>query len=204
MSQVNNGSYHRISKIYDLLDKPSELRYHSFMRQKWISPLRNEKILELGIGTGKNLHYYHKSNEIQGIDASPQMLHEARKKIDKFNIKSNVSLSLQRKLPWDIKDDNFTIGIATFVFCTMTDPSTILNELISKIVKGGKLILFEYVRPKRNPWYSIMKTLSAVSKKLYGVDFNRNPTRMYFNGKFSSIKVTPIIADLIEVIEITK
>lgn len=204
MAQVNKGSYHRISKIYDLLDKPSELRYHRLMRQKWISPLRNEKILELGIGTGKNLHYYHKSNEIQGIDASPQMLQEARKKINKFNFKSNVTLSLQRKLPWDIKDNNFTIGIATFVFCTMTDPSIILNELMNRIIEGGKLIIFEYVRPNKNPWYAIMKTMSPISKILYGVDFNRDPTRMYLNGNFSSIEITPIISDLIEVVEIFK
>lgn len=204
MSQVNNGSYDRISRVYDLLDKPSELKYHRYMRQKWISPLRNEKILELGIGTGKNLHYYHKSNEIQGIDASPQMLEEARKKINKFNIKSNVTLSLQRKLPWDLQNEKYTIGIATFVFCTMTDPSIILNELISKIIKGGKLIIFEYVRPNKNPWYAIMKTISPISKKLYGVDFNRDPTRMYLNGNFSSVKITPIISDLIEVIEIVK
>ena len=89
MVQVVNGSYHLISSIYEKLDGLSELQYHKNMREDWIAPSRDEKIIELGVGIGKNLPYYHHSNDIIAIDACPQMLLEARKKIKVNMFKSH-------------------------------------------------------------------------------------------------------------------
>ncbi len=204
MSQVINGSYHIISRIYDILDGLSEIQYHRDMRKKWISTLRNEKIIELGVGTGKNLPYYHRSNSILGIDAVPQMLIQAKKRIIRKNIQTDIKLTHQKNIPWTIGNSDFTVGVATFVFCTMNDPTIYLNALLDRIVEGGKLILFEYVRPDTNPMYAVMKAITPISIKLYGVNFNRKPTRIYLEDKVSSIKNTVVVPNMIEVLEIIK
>ncbi|MHB1391873.1 MAG: class I SAM-dependent methyltransferase [Clostridia bacterium] len=61
--------YDRISAIYDIFEAPME-----FMALKqWRKDLMNElqgKVLEVGIGTGKNIEYYPEDIDITGIDFS--------------------------------------------------------------------------------------------------------------------------------------
>jgi len=61
--------YSRISRIYDFLEKPME-----YSVAKWRQELMKEvsgKVLEVGVGTGKNLAYYPEGLEVTAIDFSP-------------------------------------------------------------------------------------------------------------------------------------
>jgi demethylmenaquinone methyltransferase/2-methoxy-6-polyprenyl-1,4-benzoquinol methylase len=99
------------------------------MRKKWIANLRNEKILEIGVGTGKNLPYYHHTNDIVGLDREKNMLIHAVQRIRKKNVKANVNLTLQKSVPWKIPKKKYSQIVATFVFCTMNNPKKTLSEL---------------------------------------------------------------------------
>ena len=50
-------------------------------RKKVFASLHGEKILEVGIGTGKNLGFYPVGKKITAIDFSPGMLSKARRKV---------------------------------------------------------------------------------------------------------------------------
>ncbi len=71
--------YDRFSKIYDLFESPMEMRAFSKYRKKALS-LAKGKVLESGIGTGKNLPYYPEGVEVIGIDFSRGMLEKAEKR----------------------------------------------------------------------------------------------------------------------------
>ncbi|MHA2250793.1 MAG: class I SAM-dependent methyltransferase [Candidatus Kariarchaeaceae archaeon] len=75
------GLYHKIAKIYDIIDYPSELMFYQHMRKHWIERLQNERILEIGVGTGKNFKYYNTTNKIVGIDNNIQMLNQSKRKL---------------------------------------------------------------------------------------------------------------------------
>jgi demethylmenaquinone methyltransferase/2-methoxy-6-polyprenyl-1,4-benzoquinol methylase len=51
------------------------------MRKHWIERLQNERILEIGVGTGKNFKYYNTTNKIVGIDNNIQMLNQSKRKL---------------------------------------------------------------------------------------------------------------------------
>ena len=53
------GKYNRFSYIYDLFESPMENSVFKKWRADLINPLRGN-ILEVGVGTGKNLEYYNK------------------------------------------------------------------------------------------------------------------------------------------------
>lgn len=200
----SNGLYSILGRFYDVFDYPSELLYYKSMRKHWISKVQDEQVLEIGVGTGKNLPYYHNSNYIVGLDREGNMLRHAADKIRKNQVKANISLTLQKNIPWKMENTKFSLIVATFVFCTMPDPRLILNELNKWVEKGTKLLIFEYVRPTNRKAQTLVKLLNPFTTKLFGVNFNRKPTHDYFDNDWEIINRSDVVEDLIIVIEAIK
>ncbi len=190
-----DGLYNHIAPFYDLIDLPFELIYYRNMRSRWLSGLRNHRILEIGVGTGKNLKYYHSSNKVTAIDQSRGMLSIASKRLKKLN-SGHIELSFQAKLPWPLPR-NFTVAVATFVLCTMKDPQPVLQEIWQHLVPGGKLIIFEFGRSKNPSLYTIEKAINPLTKTLFGVDFDRKPTVELLNGRWKILDINWVLGDMI-------
>ena len=77
--------YNVTAYFYDILDYPWERIYRKW-RPKLVGDLRG-KILEVGVGTGRNLETYHEDVELVGIELSKQMLSKAEKRIKKARCK---------------------------------------------------------------------------------------------------------------------
>src|SRR5262245_36692689 len=79
MTLSNFERYERIAWAYDLLDLPFE-----YGRYRKIRPLLfrglSGRILEAGIGTGRNFPFYPPESEVVGIDLSPAMLARAERR----------------------------------------------------------------------------------------------------------------------------
>lgn len=91
--------YSRIAGIYDFVEKPMESMF-----AKWRQELMEEvegKVLEVGVGTGKNLPYYPDDVDLIAIDFSPNMIEKARQRAAELN--REVDLRLM-----DAQDMNFT------------------------------------------------------------------------------------------------
>ncbi|MDD3874736.1 MAG: class I SAM-dependent methyltransferase, partial [Methanosarcina sp.] len=74
------SKYNQIAPIYELIDLPLELLFFRKWRKEALSSLSG-KILEVGIGTGRNLKYYPAGCRVIGIDKSEGMLQRAREKV---------------------------------------------------------------------------------------------------------------------------
>lgn len=74
--------YDRLALVYDLYDLPLELLFYRHRRRHLLRPATG-RVLEVGIGTGKNIPHYPPVVDLTGIDLSPWMLaraeHRARK-----------------------------------------------------------------------------------------------------------------------------
>ncbi|RMG41862.1 MAG: methyltransferase domain-containing protein [Methanobacteriota archaeon] len=189
--QSMEGSYDRIAPIYDLLDLPFEWLYYRKMRKKWIGTLRGEKVLEVGVGTGKNLEYYHPTNEVVAIDRSRGMLSLAAKRR-----KQHTKLFFQPEIPWQVPSD-FTTVVATFVLCTMKEPQPVLEEIRRHLRLGGKLIIFEFARSRNPLLYKVEKAINPLTRLLFGVDFTRKPTIELLGSEWKLVDVNWAIEDMI-------
>jgi len=79
------AKYNITAVFYDILDYPWERIYRQW-RPRLLGDLRG-KVLETGVGTGRNFKHYHESVDLTGIDLSDVMLKKAAGKAKKATCK---------------------------------------------------------------------------------------------------------------------
>gem|GEM_PF-2258510 len=73
--------YNRTALVYDWMD----FMISDTMRRQVIGMVRG-RVLEVGVGTGKNLPFYPPECQVTGIDFSPGMLERAKKKLNHLHL----------------------------------------------------------------------------------------------------------------------
>jgi ubiquinone/menaquinone biosynthesis C-methylase UbiE len=135
--------YERIAPFYDLIDLPFELGRYRFLRPLLFRGLTG-RLLDAGVGTGRNIAYYPTTSEVIGVDLSPAMLSHAARR----GVRSRSSVRLKEM---DLTELQFAAGyfdaaVASFVFCTMPPEArhAALRELARVVRPGGQVRLLEY------------------------------------------------------------
>ena len=72
-------TYERIARVYDLLDLPFEYGRYRRIRPLLFAGLSG-RVLDAGVGTGRNMPFYPRGAEMVGIDLSPAMLARAERR----------------------------------------------------------------------------------------------------------------------------
>ncbi|WP_291300546.1 class I SAM-dependent methyltransferase [Desulfosporosinus sp. BICA1-9] len=158
--------YNRTSKFYDIMDrmiKPD-------LRKKILKQVKG-KVLEVGVGTGKNLEYYPPNCDITGIDLSPGMLERAKERAQKLKI--TVSLLEMDAQNLQFPEGSFDTVVATCVFCSVPDPIKGLEEIKRVCKPRGKVILLEHVRSDNPLLGKIMDLLDPLTVRMIGSHINR-------------------------------
>jgi phosphatidylethanolamine/phosphatidyl-N-methylethanolamine N-methyltransferase len=164
--------YQRIAPFYDLMEGMAERRYRPWREKLW-SLVQGPNVLEVGVGTGKNMPFYPTGISITAIDLTPGMLQCARKRATEFNLDSRVELRLGDAQALDFPDATFDSAVATFVFCSVPDPALGLRELKRVVKPGGRVFLLEHMRSS-NPFLgSLMDFLNPFVVRMMGANINR-------------------------------
>jgi len=129
------------------------------------------RILEVGVGTGKNFPYYPQDTEVVAIDFSPRMLAKARKRA----LKQATKVELHEMDVQNLKfpDHTFDTIFATFVFCSVPDPVAGLQELRRVCKPDGRLFLLEHMRPGNLFMGLFFDLLNPLVVRLVGANINR-------------------------------
>ncbi|MDA8228609.1 MAG: class I SAM-dependent methyltransferase [Desulfitobacterium hafniense] len=158
--------YNRTANFYDLMDRmiKPEIRHKVFDGLKG-------RVLEVGVGTGKNLAFYPPGCEVIGIDLSPGMLAKAKEKLDQ----AKVPVTLMEMDVQDLKfpDNSFDTIVTTCVFCSVPDPIKGLKEIRRVCKPEGKVVLLEHVRSENPLLGLIMDILDPLTVRMMGPHINR-------------------------------
>lgn len=135
--------YDRGAARYDLLTWPMEKMAMDRFRARLIAQVNGPRVLEVGVGTGRNLPLYRSDLKIEAIDFSPRMLERARTR----PLPANVTLHLMDIQELRFPPGSFDTVVATCVFCSVPDPMRGLCEIRRVLRPDGRALFLEHVRP---------------------------------------------------------
>jgi ArsR family transcriptional regulator len=106
-------------------------------------------VLEIGIGTGGLLAELAKrAGKVIGVDHSPAMLEEARKRLADAGIEG-IEMRLGEMSHLPLSDASVGCVVANMVLHHAADPSAVLSEAGRVLVTGGMLIIADLARHER-------------------------------------------------------
>jgi phosphatidylethanolamine/phosphatidyl-N-methylethanolamine N-methyltransferase len=135
--------YSFYSPFYDLIF--GKVMEHG--RKKAIGMLdvkKNQKILEIGVGTGLTLGLYPPNCKITGIDISEKMIEQAKKRISKNNGNNKITFKVMDALDLEFEDETFDAVIASYVITTVNNPLKACQEMKRVCKKGGQIIVVNH------------------------------------------------------------
>ena len=195
----NLERYERIAPFYDLLDLPFE-----FGRYRKIRPLLFEglsgRLLDAGVGTGRNFEFYPTSVNVIGVDLSPSMLARAEKR--RGSAAASLELRQMDVTRLDYPDRYFDCAVATFLFCTLPDElqAPALKQLSRVVKRGGLIRLLEYTRPSGTVRRAITKLWQPWVYWAYGASFDRRTEQYLAEADLELIDSRFVFGDLIKMI----
>ncbi|WP_234573499.1 class I SAM-dependent methyltransferase [Rhodohalobacter sp. 614A] len=180
--------YNATSVVYDFMEWPIERIWYNRWRKMIWDQVKGQKVLEIGVGTGKNLPYYSEHLQITAIDLSPGMLKRARKKLTKQEGQHVVFKEMDtQNLEFD--NDSFDEVMATFAFCSVPDPVLGLKEALRVTKPSGKLHLLEHMRSRNSGLASVMDKLDNLIHWLIGVHIARETVANVENAGWNVVDV---------------
>jgi ubiquinone/menaquinone biosynthesis C-methylase UbiE len=200
-AKATQRRYDRQAPWYDLNDMPMELFARTLRRRLW-AKIGGGRVLEVGVGTGRNLPYHPPESGVTAIDISPKLLAKAARKARKKG--QPVELGLMDAQGLAFGDGSFDSAAATFVFCSVPDPLVGLAEVRRVLKPGGRFLLLEHVRMKNRILGWIMDRLNPIAVRLSGANINRDTVGNVAKAGFEVVAVGSHMGGLVKLIEARK
>ena len=187
--------YDRGAARYDFLTWPMEVMAMDLYRARLIGKVKGPRVLEVGVGTGRNLPLYRDDVHVDAIDLSPRMLERACRRSPRHNVE--LALMDVQALAWPA--GSFDTVVATCVFCSVPDPVKGLAELRRVLRPGGQALFLEHVRPG-TPWLArVFDWLDPVVSRS-GPHINRRTMDNIRNAGFAVEREDNLMSDVLKLV----
>lgn len=188
--------YNRNALFYDSMDR--------MIRAAWRRQVIGEaagNVLEVGVGTGKNLSYYNPAicTKVTGIDFSPGMLAKARPRAEQAPVP--VELMEMDAQAMSFADGSFDMVISTCVFCSVPDPLAGLREVRRVCKAEGRILFLEHMRLDWPIVGLVMDLMNPGTVGLMGVNINRRTVENIENAGLTLVKVENLLGPLVRYME---
>lgn len=167
-------AYQRIAAIYDIIDMPYEYLWKRALRRELFA-LTSGRLLDVGVGTGRNIPFYPMDTEVTGIDLSSAMLDRARRRAMRFG--RRVTL-LERSLPdTRLPSASFDCVVASFVVCCIpaAEQLAAFQEMRRLASDSGKIYLLDYTLPTQPALRAFMRATAPWIRSVFAARYDTHP-----------------------------
>jgi ubiquinone/menaquinone biosynthesis C-methylase UbiE len=171
LTTKTRSRYDRIAGMYDLSELPMERLFFSSWRERLWAGVKGPEVLEVGVGTGKNMLYYPDDVRVTAIDLSERMLSRARRRAKMLGL--DVDLRQMDTQELTFPSDTLATVVATFVFCSVPDPVIGLSELGRVCKPEGEIRLLEHMRAGNEAIGRLMDIANPLVVRTMGPNINR-------------------------------
>ena len=174
-SRELSEKYDRFAPWYDWVEGVPDLLGVRRLRRRLLRQASG-KVLEVAVGTGKNVQYYPRGCRIIGIDVSREMLNVARERAAKLSMEVSPLLADAEALPFS--NQIFDTVVSSLSTCTFPNPVGALREMARVCKPAGRILLVEHGRSNRE-WLARWQDRHADQfAKPLGCHWNREPLEL--------------------------
>ncbi len=158
------------------------------------------RLLDAGIGTGRNCAFYPPGATVSGIDTSPAMLARAHRRCPTVAAAGRLYRMDVTRL--EFPTASFDAAVATFLFCVLPDrlQAPGLHELGRVVKPGGLIRLLEYVRPQDRLRRFISRIWQPWIAWAYGASFDRHTETYVPAAGLELVESRYVVDDLVKLL----
>jgi ubiquinone/menaquinone biosynthesis C-methylase UbiE len=139
----------------------------------WVCSQAEGDVLEIAVGTGRNLRHYPPGVRLTGIELSPAMLELARR--EAAAVARDADLRVGDAEALDFPDESFDTVTCTLSLCTIPDDRAAVAEILRVLRPGGRILLMEHVRSPVPPIRAAQRVLDPLFVRLEHDHLLREP-----------------------------
>jgi ubiquinone/menaquinone biosynthesis C-methylase UbiE len=170
--------------------------------REWLCERARGRVLEVAIGTGRNLPRYPADVTITGIELSPAMLAIARQRATGLGHDVDLREGDAEELPFD--DTSFDTVVCALSLCTIPSPVAAIGEMRRVLGPGGRLLLLDHIGSSWPPVYAAQWLLERVTIRTAGEHFTRRQLPLVKAAGFQIVETERLKAGTVERIHAVK
>ena len=168
----------------------------------WLGERAHGRVLEVAIGTGRNLPHYRADATVTGIELSPAMLAIARQRAAGLGRDVHFQEGDAEHLPSG--DASFDTVVCALSLCTIPDPAIAIGEMKRVLVPGGRLLLLDHIASTWPPVYAAQWLLEQITIRGAGEHFTRRQLPLVQAAGFQVVETERLKAGTVERIHAVK
>lgn len=141
--------------------------------REWVCSRADGEVLELAVGTGRNLPYYNPHVRLSGIELSPEMLAIAHERQQREGRDANLRLGDAHQL--EFADESFDTVVCTLALCTIPDDRQAVAEVRRVLRPGGRFIFMEHVRSPVRAVRTVQRLIEPLTLRFEADHLTREP-----------------------------
>ena len=168
----------------------------------WLGSRARGRVLEVAIGTGRNLGHYGPGVTVTGLELSPEMLAIARRHAADLGREADLREGDAEHLPFD--PASFDTVVCAFSLCSIPDARAAIREMHRVLVPGGTLLLVDHIGSTWAPVRGAQWLLERLTVPLAGEHFTRRQLPLVAEAGFEIVETQRLKAGSIERIQARK
>lgn len=141
--------------------------------REWVCSQASGDVLEVAVGTGRNLPFYPKGVRLTGLDFSAAMLDIARSRVLRTAHKVALIQGDAQSLPFD--DGSFDTVVCTLGLCGVPDERVAIAEMHRVLRPGGRLLLLDHIGSHHKPIWLVQRLIGLLTVRMLGDHQTRRP-----------------------------